>query len=128
MDSTTLVAGGIDIDGGARLIRQLDETGFPVVAALWSYDTGAADWRLLLASPRVQHDGPRRAYQDVQRQLLSLRRPGLSLGNVVVLSSEAPLVEALRKGYRDGGGAGTWIRGAVVGGEYIDHAYLYFVK
>jgi hypothetical protein len=128
VDSATLVGTEVDIGGGAQLIERLDAAGFPLVAALWYFNPDASEWRLLLASPRVDEAGPRRAYEEVLTQLDALKLPSLSLANVIVRSPNEPLIAALRASFRGTGRSATWIRGEAVNSLYVGHAYLYLVR
>ncbi len=69
MDKTALVGG--DIDAGQIVVRSLDDSGFLVVAALWLWVVDLEKWRFVLASPFVDSDGPRAAYEKLQKVLRS---------------------------------------------------------
>src|SRR2546423_14588559 len=89
------------IAAGADLTRQLDRANWPVVASLWVYKPEMNEWRLLIASPSVDSEGPLAAYQGVSAALRSGER-GLSLENISVVSPEDPRVLALAAAYRTG--------------------------
>ncbi len=128
MDSSTLVNSDVDLVAGKLLLQRLEESNFPIVAALWDYDPDAAEWRLLIATPTVDQAGRRQAYVAVQDALRQLGLSRLTLGNVVVLSPREPLMQALRAAYGDGSSAPGWLKGTRINGSYIDQAYLYFVR
>ena len=125
MDKTTLVEK--DIDEGRRLIQTLDQAGFPVTAALWSYLPEAVAWRLLIASPKVRLLGPRATYAIIQQQLLKAAID-IPLYCITVVSPEEHLIAELRI-FADTDPApylgGTYLVGAVLGDVYLEKAYLY---
>ena len=60
MDKATLVEA--DIAGGERVLQILDQVGFKINVALWLYSSEFEAWRLYIASPVVDADGPKKAY------------------------------------------------------------------
>lgn len=113
---------------GALLVERLDQSGWPVSAALWFYFTEATTWRLLLASPDVATKGPRAAYTAVQGALgeLDITSRELALDDVGVISPDHPLLHLLRSAVRTGP-AITQIRFSrnVINGQFIEDALIY---
>ena len=102
MDKTALVEQ--DIDAGQIVLRSLDDSGFPVVAALWLWVGDLEKWRFLLASPFVDSDGPRSAYQKLQKVLRSEKfktevssDTTMTLLNAHMVSPTDRMVQALSK-------------------------------
>ena len=107
MDKTELV---IElIQAGEKLIIALDKTNFKVTAAMWFYLSETNEWRLIIASPYVDSNGPKKSYEFIQEQLASLS-PGsemsndvatdivryLSLENISVISPKDKLIKLMR--------------------------------
>lgn len=88
--------GPAEIAAGDRLVRQLLDDRLPISAAFWFREADGDDWRLLIASQRVEEVGPRTVYRQVQEAIQNLELANLSLGSVVVLTQREPLVQALR--------------------------------
>jgi hypothetical protein len=116
-----------DIECGRRLIEALDQVGFPVAAALWRFLPDEEEWRLLIASLRVNELGPLAAYTTIQDMLFK-QRIDLPLHRISVVSPEEPLVAELRifagtdpKPFI----GGTYLQKLVVGEIYIEGAYVY---
>jgi len=87
MDKTSLVEK--DIEEAKRLIKALDESQFEVKAALWFYLIDSDEWRLLIASPFVEENGPKRAYNFIQRELARMSPSSkISLKEISVLSPQ----------------------------------------
>lgn len=115
MDKATLVVtlgprahlGQSEIDAGARLLELLRDAGFPITAALWRYRPEPGEWRLLIASPVVDEEGPRRAYERIQDVLRSSegQETGLSLSDTSVVSPQDRMIRALRRALPRGNAA-----------------------
>ncbi len=54
------------IQAGAEITRRLDEAHLEVRASLWWYIPDKNLWRLIVASPAVRLDGPKKVYQKIQ--------------------------------------------------------------
>lgn len=93
------------IDDGKELIKALDETQFEVKAAMWFYLTDSDEWRLLIASPYVEENGPKKAYHLIQKELKKLSLPsGISLKDISLLSPQHDLIILMKKAIRTGAG------------------------
>ena len=125
MDKTVLVER--DIQEGKDLIEALDKTEFKVDASLWFYSSDSDEWRLLIASPFVEENGPRKSYGFIRSVLTQPSPPsGISLKNVSVLSPKHQLIKLLRMAITTGPGISN-IRFTrnVVSNTLIEDAYIY---
>ena len=112
-----------------ELARDLD-----IKAAFWLWAEEAHEWRLVLATPRVDRDGPRSVYSRI-RKVLDGRADlhQIQLANVSVLSPEDDNVRPIREAL-DGIdlGPGREVNGSVFNGQkssvYLGMAYIYFAK
>jgi len=126
MDQGTLVKD--DVAEGAKLISALDASGFEVSSALWLYSSEHEDWRLIIATPLVDKEGPRATYRMVQRVL---RKTGLNLDlrRIGVVSPSDSLIQVLRRAIKtDSGISNIRFSRNVVDGIYIEDAVLYRVQ
>ncbi|MBN2024575.1 MAG: hypothetical protein JW809_17480 [Pirellulales bacterium] len=128
MATETLV--GADIELGAELIRRLDRADFGVHAALWLFRTEEEQWRLMIATPRFDEEGPKRAYRRLQR-VLRTSKPSLELSllQIGLVSPEDPLIKTLGLAVKTGDGI-SQIRFSrnTINGVYIPDALIYRVK
>lgn len=125
MDKPTLV--DADMKAGEALLSKLDEIEFDVKAALWFYVQDSEEWRLIIASPIVDKDGSKKAYEKVQLQLQELNgRYELSLRNISLVSPGDKLIKALESVIRTGKSI-SHIRFTrnVINGLFIEDAYIY---
>jgi len=115
------------IDDGKELIEALDETQFEVKAAMWFYQADSDEWRLLIASPYVEENGPKKAYNLIQKELKKLSLPsGISLKDISLLSPQHDLIILMKKAIRTGAGISD-IRFTrnVIDGRLIEDALIY---
>lgn len=125
MVKTTLVEH--DIEDGGRLIQALDKNGFVVQSAFWYLLPDETEWRLLIASPVVERDGPKKAYQRIQSALGRMDpSAALELQNISVVSTKDPLVRLLGRALRTGPGiSGIRFSRNTIDGTFVEDAYIY---
>ena len=116
-----------EIEDGERLVSKLDEEGFPLDAALWLYLSDLNEWRLMIASPWVDSKGPKATYARIDQVLQELRPEiGIPFAGISVVPPNDRLISALRSAASTGSGiSGVRFTHNVVGGQYIEDAYIY---
>ena len=114
------------VDAGARLLGLLDEGGILITAAFWFFDPEAQTWKYILASPRVNTDGPLKVYRTLQEYV---GRAGLTLQDIAVVSPHEPLVDLLRVAIRTSPTdiAGIRFTANTINNVFINDAYIYRV-
>ncbi|MEA1965843.1 MAG: hypothetical protein U9N05_00980 [Euryarchaeota archaeon] len=125
MDKTALVERAIQ--EGKDLIEALDKTEFEVDASLWFYSSDSDEWRLLIASPFVEENGPRKSYGFIRSVLTQPSPPSeISLKNISVLSPKHRLIKLLKTAISTGPGISN-IRFTrnVINNTLIEDAYIY---
>jgi hypothetical protein len=112
---------------GARFVRALDATGFPVTAALWIFDPQAEDWRLVIATPLIEAKGPKEVY-GVLRAALHELQPEVVFGlnDVWVVSPKEPLIQLMGSLVNTGPSiVGRMFEKNVLNGVLLPDAYIY---
>ncbi len=98
MGETTLVEG--KVAEAAALVRELDSRGDSPSAAVWYFYDDAEQWQLLLAGqtfdPLLPAQEPL-AYRKVADAMNALTLSSLWISEVKVVSSEYPILKALRR-------------------------------
>lgn len=116
------------IRAGAELTRKLDELGWPVLASLWLYISDGNQWKLILASPRVVSDGPKKSYEKIQAALKTMptAEGAIALSDIGVTDPNNPLIALLRGAVSTGPTVGgiRFTRNAI-NGQFIEDAYIY---
>lgn len=119
------------IQAGVELTKKLDERCWPVHASLWVFFSEGNQWKLLLASPRVKLDGPKKSYETVQSALADTPAAGgtIMLSDIAVTDPDAPLLGLLRVAITTGPTlSGIRFTGNVINGHFIDDAYIYRIS
>jgi hypothetical protein len=115
------------IEGGKRLLMELDAENVHADGAFWYYFDDQKFWKLMLALPGLEKHGPKAAYKKVQSAIE--RMPGehaLSLEDVAILKPTSPLYGLLRVAIRTGPGiSGVRFSENVVNGHLITDAFIY---
>ena len=99
MVKETLVGQNLDesaIVAGERLVRFLDNAEFPVKAALWVRLPESHSWRLVLGTPEVRLEGPKKAYRKLQSHIRKAGIEGLSLADISLIDTTDPFIALLR--------------------------------
>ena len=116
------------IQAGADLTRRLDEADLEVRASLWLYIPDKNLWRLIVASPAVRQDGPKKVYQQIQTSLskMSDKTWKIPLHDISVVEDSDPLIVSLRTsmGTKDGISGRRFSRD-IINGHFIEDAYIY---
>ena len=115
------------IEAGRIFTESLDAAGFRAVASFWLLDEETGEWRLIIATPMVDAEGPKSAYrrvQDILREHSELSQ--LKLSDISVVSPNYELVKLLRLALRTGKGI-TGIRFSKnrINDRFIEDAYIY---
>jgi len=119
-----------DIDFGKTVWSVLRRNKvFPANGALWLFQSESGDWHLLIATPRVDEVGPRKAYEELSNITRNIPADSAQLLRIELISPRNPFYEALRSVF----GKTASVEGARLGntqlaGIYIDDAYLYEIR
>lgn len=127
MAETELVAA--DIASGERAVRALDSENAELRSAFWFYERDASEYRLVLALPAVDREGPEAGYRLVQRVLTKHHVP-LPLRRVVVVGVNTSLPKGIRRvvgviSDTDDDAIRARLGRRIVDGLTIDDAYVY---
>lgn len=120
-----------DVEDGKQLLKALarpkpNGTSFRVKAAFWLYRPESMGWRLMLATPLVDEKGRLATYAHLRKLLDSIQPLNLSTHNISVLSPRDPLAKAVRGALRIASDSeDVRFSGAMIGGTYVEDAYLY---
>jgi hypothetical protein len=125
MDQAALV-GRDQIDDGFKLVEQLVQNHFDVVAAFWLKDSEEGQQFLYIASKSVDEHGKNKAYRDVHHAMQQLPALSLDYFDVKLISPSDPLAKAVLDLYaRYPAKIPTWIRGQRLGDVTVEEAYVY---
>jgi len=126
MDQTALATEYVE--GGARLLKAMDQAEFDVCAALWLYNSEISAWRLIVATPKLEQLGPRAIYLQIQSMLAELEPScNIELGDISVVNPESNLIKSLRAGYKTSPDAieKTVLTNGSINSVFIEGAVIY---
>jgi hypothetical protein len=122
------------IEAGRHLLARLKESNHEVTTAYWLYNPDAGEWRLTLAMPEVDADGPREVYSRIWSVLTGNGGTfiGLDLSNITVVSPADRFVRTLVQ-YQKGSALHNNLPNPrmsrfELGDTYVEDMYLYFVN
>ncbi len=120
MAATTLVEP--KITEGRALLQVLDQTPVQPFAAFWLWNPEAEAWDLVIGSDLVDRTGPTSALAAIQRVLSADPRLSevIELGEILVVGRRNWRLKFLRGDPTTGR-----LQGAVVGGQFVEDAYVY---
>jgi hypothetical protein len=116
------------IDAGAKLIERLDKEGLEVTTSFWQYLPDLGTWRLLIASPKVKKEGPRKVYKEIQAVISKMpsQERSISITDISVVERDDPLIYSLSKFVKTGTKiSGVSVTASAIDGHYIDDAFIY---
>lgn len=81
---------------GKLLIERLDKTSLMVQSALWFYIEESEKWRFIIASPQVKKQGPKKVYQQIQKEITSVKSDNkISLKDISVIEEDHSLIKLM---------------------------------
>jgi hypothetical protein len=116
------------VQAGAELTRRLDEAHLEVCASLWLYIPDKNLWRLIVASPAVRQDGPKKVYQQIQTILskMSDKTWKIPLHDISVVEDTDPLITLLHTSMStEDGISGIRLSRDTINGHFIEDGYIY---
>ncbi len=121
------------IEAGAKLLERLDADHYRIVSAFWLFDPeeDPLKWRLIIASPLVTSEGPRKFYERILDANLKADadEPVVSLNDVEVIGADKKLVGLIRNSISvdSDSESGVRLSRCSFDAMFIEDAYVYKV-
>jgi hypothetical protein len=112
------------IEEGLTLIKKLEEERFPIKAAFW-FQIDETEWRLIIASPVVDREGPRGAYEKLLKVFEKVAVRHLSFFNVTMLSPRDERYKEIRRSALGSGRIGRGPANGPIEPMALLNAYVY---
>lgn len=129
MATATLVS--YEIEEGQRLIDALNAANLSVDSALWIYAPEPETWRLTLATPLYDRQGPLKTYGEILSVFRQLK-PELKIDwtALVAVSPKHELIKGLRQIQQKWNLdlSGTRMTNTYVDRTWVEDAYIYQIK
>jgi len=116
------------IKAGAKLIERLDAQHTEIKSSFWLYLPEEKIWKMMLASPLVDSEGPRKYYEKVvaANEQAAESEEIISLNNIGVTNTTNQIVQLLRLAVAtDDGISGIRFSKNTIHGVFIDDVYIY---
>ena len=113
---------------GAKLIERLDANNSEVKSAFWLYFSEEKTWKLIVASPLVDTEGPRDYYKRIveANTVASIEEEILSLNDIEVTNTNHQIVQLLKFMIGTGDGiSGIRFSRNTINGVFIEDTYIY---
>lgn len=115
---------------GEKLMRVLRSEDFELAALFWLYKSELNRWRLVVASPQVDREGPKKTYATI-REIRSRHHdnlPNLGPFDITVIGTSEKLVRTLAGANQHIGLSNSRWPDIYLDEEYVEDMYLYFIS
>jgi hypothetical protein len=127
MDSSTLV--NFDIENGKEVIDALDRDGKTPNVALWAKIPDYEDWRLVIASDRLDQTSSLSGYTEINESLKRAGFPFRRKPTISLRSMDKPFIQALRRSFASAADTyGMRLGGQMFGDQYLEDAFVYRIR
>lgn len=124
MGKTALVE--VDFQKSERIVNALEESGIPVVIAMWVHFPEYEDWRFVLASKELDGLDLGDAYSKINKALADADISVWQKPPIVIMKTTDSFVRALRKVFRKTKDVvGMRLGGQIWGDRFVEDAYAY---
>jgi hypothetical protein len=127
MDQAVLV--NFDIENGKDVIDALDRDGKTPNVALWAKIPDYEDWRLVIASDRLDQSSSRSGYTEINE---AIKKAGISIHRqptISMRSMDNPFIRDLRRVFASAADTyGMRLGGQIFGGKYLEDAFVYRIR
>lgn len=115
------------IEAGAKLVERLDVVNSEVKSAFWLFSSEEKTWKLILASPLVDSEGPRDFYKKVFLvNQTAIEEETVSLNDIRVTNINYQIVQLLKIAIgTDDGISGIRFSRNTINGMFIEDSYIY---
>jgi len=127
MGTAALVS--FDIENGQSVIKALDDDGKAPTVALWAKLPDYENWRLVLASDRLDQSSPFSGYSEINEAMEKAQIPINRQPTVFLRPVSNPMIQELRRVF--GSTADTYgmrLGGQTFGDKYLEDAFVYRIR
>jgi hypothetical protein len=116
------------VKAGAKLVERLDAENANITSAFWIYFSEERSWKLIIASPKVDADGPREYYKKIldANEKAEASEEVVALDAIGVTGPSNQIVQLLKFAIGTGGGiSGIRFSRNTINGFFIEDSYIY---
>jgi hypothetical protein len=127
VDTSTLVS--YDIENGKEVIDALDQDGKGPNVALWAKLPDYENWRLVIASDRLDQSSSRTGYSEINAALEKAGIPIRREPSIFLRPMDNPMIQALRAVFASASDTyGMRLGGQMFGDKYLEDAFVYRIR
>jgi hypothetical protein len=127
MGSPALV--NLDIDLGNKVVQALDEDGKAPNVVLWAKLPEYQDWRLVIASDRLDQESPRLGYSEIDAAVKKAGIPFRRLPPLALRPMRRPFIQALRRAFASAKDVyGMRLGNQTFGDQFLEDAFVYRIQ
>jgi hypothetical protein len=127
MDQAVLV--NFDIENGKEVIDALDREGKNPNVALWAKLPDYENWRLVIASDRLDQSSSRSGYSEINAALKKAGIPIHRKPSIFLRPMNKPFIQALRQTFASAKDTyGMRLGGQTFGNQYLEDAFVYRIR
>jgi hypothetical protein len=127
VDTSTLVS--YDIENGKEVIDALDKDGKGPNVALWAKLPDYENWRLVIASDRIDQSSSRTGYSEINAALEKAGIPIRREPSIFLRPMDNPLIRDLRRTFASAADTyGMRLGGQMFGDKYLEDAFVYRIR
>ena len=127
MGTPTLVT--FDIENGERVVDALDKAGKPPNVAIWAKLPDYEDWRLVIASDRLDQSSEFSGYSEINEAIRKAGIPFHRKPTIFLRPMDNPMIQALRSSYASmSDNYGMRLGSQMFGDKYLEDAVVYRIR
>jgi hypothetical protein len=127
MGTPTLVT--FDIENGERVVDALDKAGKPPNVAIWAKLPDYEDWRLVIASDRLDQSSEFSGYSEINEAIRMAGIPFHRKPTIYLRPMDNPMIQALRSAYASmSDNYGMRLGSQMFGDKYLEDAVVYRIR
>ncbi|MFZ1939905.1 MAG: hypothetical protein WBA18_12630 [Terracidiphilus sp.] len=127
MDQVILVS--FDIENGKEVVDALDRDGKTPNVALWAKLPDYENWRLVIASDRLDQSSSRSGYSEINAALKKAGIPIHRKPSIFLRPMDKPFIKALRRTFASAKDTyGMRLGGQTFGDQYLEDAFVYRIR
>jgi hypothetical protein len=118
-----------DIENGEKVVGALDKAGKAPNVALWAILPDYEDWRLVIASDRLDQSSEFTGYTEINEAIRKAGIPFHLKPTIFLRPMDNPMIQALRSAYASmSDNYGMRLGSQMFGDKYLEDAVVYRIR
>jgi hypothetical protein len=118
-----------DIENGEKVVGALDKAGKAPNVALWAILPDYEDWRLVIASDRLDQSSEFTGYTEINEAIRKAGIPFHRKPTIFLRPMDNPMIQALRSAYASmSDNYGMRLGSQMFGDKYLEDAVVYRIR